>query len=89
MDFTLMFQNIVELLSKYWQVYLLEGVKNTLILTVIAVMMGTVLGALVAMMKMARFKLIRFFASLYIEVIRGTPILLQIYVFYFILPEPR
>ena len=87
MDFMLMFENIIELLGKYWQVYLLEGVKNTLILTVIAVLMGTILGALVAMLKMSRFKLVRFIASVYIEVIRGTPILLQIYVFYFILPE--
>ena len=87
MDFMLMFENIIELLGKYWQVYLLEGVKNTMILTVIAVLMGTILGALVAMLKMSRFKLVRFIASVYIEVIRGTPILLQIYVFYFILPE--
>lgn len=87
MDFSQMFENILRLLSEYWHVYLLEGVKNTLILTVIAVLMGTALGAVVAFLKMSRFKLIRFLASVYIEVIRGTPILLQIYVFYFILPE--
>jgi His/Glu/Gln/Arg/opine family amino acid ABC transporter permease subunit len=83
----MMFQNIVELLQKYWHIYLLEGVKNTLILTFIAVLMGTILGSLVAMLKMSKFKLVRFIASVYIEIIRGTPILLQIYVFYFILPE--
>ncbi len=87
MDFSQMFDNILRLLQEYWHVYLLEGVKNTLILTVIAVFMGTVLGAVVAFLKMSRFKLIRFLSSVYIEVIRGTPILLQIYVFYFILPE--
>lgn len=87
MDFSMMFQNIVELLQKYWHIYLLEGVKNTLILTFIAVLMGTILGSLVAMLKMSKFKLVRFIASVYIEIIRGTPILLQIYVFYFILPE--
>ena len=87
MDFKVMFENILELLGKYWHIYLLEGVKNTLILTVIAVLMGTLLGSLVAMLKMAKLKIVRFIASVYIEVIRGTPILLQIYVFYFILPE--
>ena len=87
MDFKLMFDNIFRLLGEYWHIYLLEGVKNTLVLTIIAVLMGTILGALVAMLKMSRFKIIRFIASVYIEVIRGTPILLQIYVFYFILPE--
>ena len=44
MDFKLMFENIIELLGKYWQVYLLEGVKNTMILTVIAVLMALGLG---------------------------------------------
>ena len=87
MDFKVMFDNTIELLVKYWHVYLLEGVKNTLILTIIAVLLGTVFGSVVAFLKMSRFKIVRFFASVYIEVIRGTPILLQLYVFYFILPE--
>ena len=80
-------ENIIRLLTEYWHIYLLEGVKNTLILTVIAVTMGTVFGALVAFLKMSRFKIVRFIASVYIEIIRGTPILLQLFVFYFILPE--
>ena len=87
MDFSRMGENIIRLLTEYWHIYLLEGVKNTLILTVIAVTMGTVFGALVAFLKMSRFKIVRFIASVYIEIIRGTPILLQLFVFYFILPE--
>ncbi len=87
MDFHKMFENIIMLLKDYWHIYLLEGVKNTLILTCIAVVLGVVLGAMVALLKMSRFKLIRFIATVYIEVIRGTPILLQIYIFYFVLPE--
>jgi len=87
MDFLRIFQNICNLLRDYWQVYLLEGVKTTLIFTCIAVTLGVVLGTLVAMAKMSRFKIIRFLISVYIEVIRGTPILLQLYVFYFVLPE--
>ena len=87
MDFSRMGENIIRLLAEYWHIYLLEGVKNTLILTVIAVTMGTIFGALVAFLKMSRFKIIRFIASVYIEIIRGTPILLQLFVFYFILPE--
>lgn len=87
MDFSQMFQNIVMLIKEYWHIYLLEGVSVTLELTVIAVLIGTILGSLVAMLKMSRFKIIRFFASVYIEIIRGTPILLQLYIFYFVLPE--
>ena len=87
MDFVRTFQNILNLLRDYWQVYLLEGVKTTLIFTCIAVTLGVVLGTVVAMLKMSRSKILRFLISVYIEVIRGTPILLQLYIFYFVLPE--
>lgn len=73
--------------SNYWQLFLFTGLKNTLILTVISVSLGTVLGTLIAMLKMSKVKILRFIASVYIEVIRGTPILLQLYVFYFVLPN--
>ena len=53
----------------------------------IAVSLGAVLGTLVAIMKMSRFRIVRFLISVYVEIIRGTPILLQLYVFYFVLPE--
>ena len=79
--------NIWMLWCSYWQVFLFEGVKNTLILTSIAVILGVVIGTLVAMAKMSRFWLARFLISIYIEIIRGTPILLQLYIFYFVLPE--
>lgn len=87
MNFAQIGSNILMLLSKYWKVFLLEGVKNTLILTMIAVSLGAVLGTLVAIMKMSRFRIVRFLISVYVEIIRGTPILLQLYVFYFVLPE--
>lgn len=87
MDFSLFLPNMWDIWSKYWQLFLLTGLKNTLILTCISVALGTVLGALVAMMKMSKVKLIRFLASVYVEVIRGTPILLQLYIFYFVLPN--
>ena len=87
MDFSQMFQNIIMLIKEYWHIYLIEGVSVTLELTFIAVIIGTVLGSLVAMLKMSKFKIIRFIASVYIEIIRGTPILLQLYIFYFVLPE--
>ena len=87
MDFSLFIPNMVKIWTKYWHVFLLQGLKNTLILTCISVALGTVLGALVAMLRMSKSKIIRFIASVYIEVIRGTPILLQLYVFYFVLPN--
>ena len=87
MDFLQILTNISELWSKYWQLFLFEGVKNTLILTSIAVVLGVAIGTLVAMAKMSRLWISRFLVSIYIEIIRGTPILLQLYIFYFVLPE--
>jgi His/Glu/Gln/Arg/opine family amino acid ABC transporter permease subunit len=87
MDFSQFIPNMIEIMEKYWRLFLLEGLKNTLILTFISVSMGTVLGALVALMRMSKLKLLRFLSSFYIEVIRGTPILLQLYIFYFVLPS--
>jgi len=87
MDFSLFIPNMIQIWEKYWQIFLLTGLKNTLILTCISVALGTVFGALVAMLKMSKYKIVRFLISIYIEVIRGTPILLQLYVFYFVLPQ--
>ena len=87
MDFSLIGANIVKLLKNYWKMFLIEGVSNTLILTCIAVSLGAILGTLVAMLKMSRFRIIRFVITAYVEIIRGTPILLQLYIFYFALPQ--
>ena len=87
MDFSLFIPNMVKIWTKYWHVFLLTGLKNTLLLTIISVALGTVLGTLVAMAKMSKFKSLRVLTSVYVEVLRGTPILLQLYIFYFVLPN--
>lgn len=87
MDFSLFIPNLINILTKYWKLFLLTGLKTTLILTVISVSLGTVLGTLVAMLKMSRLRIARFISSVYVEVLRGTPILLQLYVFCFVLPN--
>ena len=87
MDFSLFIPNMIKIWEKYWQVFLLTGLKNTLLLTLISVALGTVLGTLVAMAKMSKFKPLSVLISVYIEVLRGTPILLQLYIFYFVLPN--
>lgn len=87
MDFSLFIPNIIKILAKYWHVFLLTGLKNTLLLTIISVSLGTLLGTVIAMGKMSKFAPLRALVSVYIEVLRGTPILLQLYIFYFVLPS--
>lgn len=79
--------NIGMILQKYWKVFLIEGISTTLALTAISVLMGAILGALVTFLKRSRFRIVRFLIGVYVEVIRGTPILLQLTVFYFVIPE--
>ena len=86
MTFTTIFQNIIKILVKYWDVFLIKGVSVTLALSVITVFFGAILGALLALMKMSRVKVLRFLVTAFVEVIRGTPILLQLYIGYFIVP---
>ena len=87
MDFSRFIPNMIDILEEYWQVFLFTGLKNTLLLTVISVALGTLLGTVVAMGKMSKFAPLRWLVSIYVEVLRGTPILLQLYLFYFVLPQ--
>ena len=65
---------------------LLTGVKLTIIITVLGLLLGFVLGASSGLMKISRSVLFRKIAGAYIESIRGTPIMVQVMFIYFGLP---
>ena len=77
---------IIKLLAKYYPVYL-SGLWGTLWISAVTVLLGLVLGMLVALMRMSRSKLLNAVSGVYIEVLRGTPILLQLYFFWIGLPK--
>ena len=79
-------QNIMKLLQKYG-VNFLNGLGTTLLLALISVSIGCVIGALVAILRLGKSKVLRAVATVYTEVIRDTPLLLQLYFFYFLLPS--
>ena len=87
MNFAPIGQNIVKLSVKYWDKFLITGLEYTLSLAAITVLCGAVLGALIALLRMAKFPPFRWLAVIYTEIIRGTPMLLQLYLFYFALPQ--
>lgn len=64
-------------------VYFLEGAKWTLIISLSSVALGVLLGSILTLLKRSKFKLLKFIASAYIEIVRGTPLLLQIFIVYF------
>jgi His/Glu/Gln/Arg/opine family amino acid ABC transporter permease subunit len=65
----------------------LNGLKGTLLLALVTLFFGTVTGVIVALMRMSKNRVILFFVNIYIEVLRGTPILLQLYFFWLVLPK--
>ncbi len=77
---------IIGLLEKYYPVYL-QGLWGTLWISAVTVLLGTVLGVLIAVMRMSRSKALNGIAGAYIEILRGTPILLQLYFFWIGLPK--
>lgn len=62
---------------------LLKGLGVTLTITVFAIIIGTVLGTLFAFGKMSKIKPISVISSAYINIIRGTPTLVQLLLIYF------
>lgn len=81
------FSNVIKLLQDYWKVFLLEGIPYTLIFSAIAVFFGVILGSLIAFGRLSKIRLLRWFCEAYTEVIRGTPLLLQLYLFVLVLPN--
>jgi octopine/nopaline transport system permease protein len=80
MDLTFIRDSFVELLS---------GAPLTLELTVVAFAIGLVLALLLAFMRFSRFAALRGFAGFYVFVIRGTPLLVQIFLIYYGLGQFR
>ena len=81
-----MIAEIAALWKKYDYVFL-RGLKGTLWLALFTLFFGTVLGMIVALMRMSKNRVIQFVVNIYIEVLRGTPILLQLYFFWLVLPK--
>lgn len=66
---------------------LLEGTWITIELTVLSLFFSLLLGLIVALGKMSRNKWINRVCNVYISILRGTPLLVQLMYVYFVMPE--
>lgn len=73
-------------LERYYG-YFLRGAEITVVLAFFAVLIGTVLGLFLTLLRRSKVKLISFIATAYVEFVRGTPLLVQIYIIYIGLPK--
>jgi len=61
-----------------------EGLGTTLLISFFAILLGAALGALAFFMRRSRFRIIRGIGYLYVDIIRGTPMVTQLFIIYFI-----
>jgi polar amino acid transport system permease protein len=66
--------------------FMLKGAGFSLLLALGAVAIGCVLGIIFAIFKLSKNKILNFFGNVYVEIFRGTPMLLQILFFYLGVP---
>ena len=64
-----------------------RGVPMTLAISLVAVMGGLVIGLLVAIAKRSKFKVLRALATVYVDVLRGTPLLVQVLILAYGVPQ--
>jgi His/Glu/Gln/Arg/opine family amino acid ABC transporter permease subunit len=72
--------------SENWE-FLLRGLGRTLLVSAIAIVGAFLIGAILGAARAHRVPVLSQFAQLYVEVIRNTPILVQIFFLYFALPQ--
>lgn len=63
-----------------------QGLVITLLTTVLAAILALVLGFIGGLMRLSKNKVIRFIVAIYVEVFRGTSLLVQLFWIYFVLP---
>ncbi len=78
--------------DSYWRVFQV-GILNTLLVSFVSIVFATIFGLLIGLARLSNNWIIAFLARTYVEVIRNTPLLLQIIAWFFgvfnLLPRPR
>ena len=79
-------EDLGKIFVKYWDMFLIKGLSATILLSLLTVVCGTLLGAVFAVIKISRIKVLKWIIDAVVEVIRGTPMLLQLYISTFLIP---
>lgn len=75
-------QNDGNFISKYGS-FFVTGLKNTILISIIGVAFGAIFGSFFALMKIGSIRILKWFSTIYIEFLRGTPLLVQVFLVYF------
>ena len=80
------FRNNLMVENRYQMI--LDGLRVTLLITLCAAVLGTLLGGLVCWMRMSRREWLRQVAKVYIDLMRGTPVLVLLMLMYYVVMAP-
>ncbi|HBP08878.1 MULTISPECIES: amino acid ABC transporter permease [unclassified Treponema] len=84
-----MFDSIYDtLISGQRWLLLLQGLGVTIYIAIVAIILGTILGAVFALFKISKNPILRIIAEIYTTVIRGIPLATQLMIFYFVVFAP-
>jgi len=64
--------------------YLWHGLEVTLVLTVLSLLLGTIIGLVVALLRTSTIKPLNWIGKIYVDIIRGTPLLVQLLIMYYV-----
>ena len=67
--------------------FILEGIWVTLKFVIVAIILGSILGTVLALFKIGSIKPLRWFADAYTSIFRGTPLILQLMIIYYSIPQ--
>jgi His/Glu/Gln/Arg/opine family amino acid ABC transporter permease subunit len=67
-----------------WQ-WFVSGLGYTLLISLFSVLLGLVIGILMALMRLSKSKILRAISGIYIDIIRGTPTMVQLLIIYFVI----
>ena len=81
------------MIEYYWKLtvsvmpFLWQGFKETFTVSLVAIVAGSLIGTIIGIIRSYRILVLTQVFGAYVHVLRGTPFLVQLYVFYFVLPN--
>ena len=79
-----MLDNIIQMWDSI--IFIIEGSIITLKYSIISVFFGLIIGTLLAICKTGKYHFLRYFSNFYTSIFRGTPLLIQLSIIYYLVP---
>lgn len=79
-DYTMRWSTLIPYLGKLYR-----GYKMTLVITFFSMIISLILGLIIAFLNNSRILIVQYLSKIYVEIIRGTPFLVQIIFFFYII----